>query len=76
MRDTTSSFDDEPCDYQKAGSCLVPGAVESDRDGHVFGKLLFWGNGKNGLRESRVQSQTKRLTFVELCEWLCVMSEI
>ena len=29
---TTISVDEEPCDYQKAGSCLVPGAVESDRD--------------------------------------------
>jgi hypothetical protein len=27
---TTTSFDDEPCDRQKEGSC--PRAVESDRD--------------------------------------------
>ena len=32
VRVTRTRVDDEPCDYQKAGSCLVPGAVESDRD--------------------------------------------
>ena len=42
MRNTTTSLDDEPCDYQKEGSCLVPGAVESDRDVTCSG--TFWGN--------------------------------
>ena len=41
LRKATTSFDDEPCD-QKEGSCLVAGAVESDRD--VTGSGTFWGN--------------------------------
>ena len=40
LRKATTSFDDEPCD-QKEGSCLVAGAVESDRD--VTGSELFGG---------------------------------
>ena len=44
MYKTTTSFDDDPCDYQKAGSCLVPGAVENDRDITFLG--TFYGKGK------------------------------
>jgi hypothetical protein len=44
LRKATTSFDDEPCD-QKEGSCLVAGAVESDRD--VTGSGTFFPN-KNG----------------------------
>jgi hypothetical protein len=41
--DTTTSFDDEPCDHQKEGSC--PRVVESDRD--VTCSEHFGGTGKN-----------------------------
>ena len=41
MRKATNSVDDEPCDYQKAGSSLVPGAVESDRDATCLGTSFF-----------------------------------
>jgi hypothetical protein len=34
--DTTTSFDDEPCDRQKEGSC--PRAVESDRVRNTLGE--------------------------------------
>ena len=40
--DTTTSFDDEPCDHQKEGSC--PRVVESDRD--VTCSEHFGGAGK------------------------------
>ena len=40
--DTTTNFDDEPCDHQKEGSC--PRAVESDRD-DTFSEH-FGGTGK------------------------------
>jgi hypothetical protein len=40
--DTTTSFDDEPCDHQKEGSC--PRVVESDRD--VTFSEHFGGTGK------------------------------
>ena len=43
MRKATNSVDDEPCDYQKAGSSLVPGAVESDRDATCLGTSFFGG---------------------------------
>ena len=46
MRKATTSVDDEPCDYQKAGSSLVPGAVESDRDVTFLGTSFFGGTGK------------------------------
>lgn len=45
MCKTTTSLDDEPCDHQEEGSCLVPGAVESDRD--VTFSEHFGGTGKN-----------------------------
>ena len=41
--DTTTNFDDEPCDHQKEGSC--PRAVESDRD--ITSSEHFGGTGKN-----------------------------
>ena len=43
MRKATTSVDDEPCDYQKAGSSLVPGAVESDRGATCLGTFFFGG---------------------------------
>ena len=42
---TTTSFDDEPCDHQKEGSC--PRVVESDRD--VTCSEHFGGTGKKRL---------------------------
>ena len=51
MRNTTTSLDDEPCDYQKEGSCLVPGAVESDRD-VTCSETLFLRERENCLPES------------------------
>ena len=42
--DTTTSFDDEPCDHQKEGSC--PRVVESDR-GELTCSEHFGETGKN-----------------------------
>jgi len=43
---TATRLDEEPCDYQNEGSCLVPGAVESDRDVTFLGTSFFGGTGK------------------------------
>ena len=55
---TTTSFDDEPCDHQKEGSC--PRVVESDRD--VTFSEHFGGTGK---KRFTCKVQKRRVPFLD-----------
>jgi hypothetical protein len=57
---TTTSFDDEPCDHQKEGSC--PRVVESDRE---IACSEHWG----GEREKKDLLRKKKIPRLSVVDW-------